>query len=133
MVTGARRLLITAEAAQLRRRLGPTAWAGFEDLLLTSASVADRHVSTASIRSLSERSGLARNTVARALRRLRCERLVTQQQSRADGTFAAGTYEVTIPDGITVDDVRIHDLSAPATTERATPPAHDQLTLSIEA
>src|SRR4051794_28036828 len=104
MATGARRLLIAADVADTRRRLGPTAWSVFEELLITSDGEAGRCVSTASVRSLGERTGLAKGTVARALLRLRHAGLVAHHQSRTAGTFAPGSYELTIPDGITVED-----------------------------
>ena len=57
---------------------------------------------TVSVRVLAERTGLSKDTVARAVGRLRRAGLVTPHQPREAGTFAAGTYELTIPNGVTV-------------------------------
>ena len=56
-----------------------------------------------SVRSLAASLGLAKDTVARALGRLRRAGLVaaTQTRTRA-GMFATGSYRLTVPDAITV-------------------------------
>ena len=100
-----RRLLLTGESLELRRRLDPAAWMVFEELLLASTGSADGCVASVSIRGLADRLGLAKDTVARALGRLRRAGLVTARQSRTDaGVFATGSYLLTVPASITVTD-----------------------------
>lgn len=100
-----RRLLLTAGSIGVRRRLGPTAWVVFEELLLASTGDDSACVSSVSARSLAERLGLSKDTVARALTRLRAAGLVSNCQSRAEsGTFATGTYRLTVPAFLAFDD-----------------------------
>jgi len=87
---------------ELRRELGPSAWIVFEELLLASTGPADRCVASMSVRTLAASLGLAKDTVARALVRLRRAGLVTAVQTRdASGVFTAGSYSLTVPDAIT--------------------------------
>jgi hypothetical protein len=96
---------VTGEAGELRRRLGPTAWVVFEELLLASTGPATACCASVSVRSLAASSGLAKDTVARALVRLRAAGLVAVTQSRSTGgVFAASNYELRIPPGIVLDD-----------------------------
>jgi DNA-binding transcriptional ArsR family regulator len=100
-----RRLVVTAGSAELRRRLGSTAWVVFEELLLSSTGDGDGCVASVSVRSLAARLGLSKDTVARALTRLRAAGLVSNCQSRKEsGTFATGSYWLTIPTSVAVDD-----------------------------
>lgn len=98
------RLVITSDAAQLRRTLGPTAWGVLEELALTGEpdAAARQLVAVTSARRLAAWLGLSKDTVAAALRRLSIERLVTRCDHRDDmtGTFARSTYEVTLPPGL---------------------------------
>jgi hypothetical protein len=100
-----RRLVIDAGSNELRRQLGPTGWVVFEELLLASTGPsADCHA-TVSVRALAGELGLAKDTVARALVRLRHAGLVSAHQSRAaSGAFATGGYTLTFPSSIDVDD-----------------------------
>ncbi len=66
-----RHLVLTAESAELRCQLGPTAWVVLEELLLASTGNGDACRASVSVRSLASRLGLAKDTVARALIRLR--------------------------------------------------------------
>lgn len=112
-----RRLVLSGESAALRRRLDPAAWMVFEELLLASTGSADGRVASVSIRALADRLGLAKDTVARALGRLRRAGLVTARQSRTDaGVFATGSYLLTVPASITVTD---HPTTAPTTSRSA--------------
>jgi hypothetical protein len=75
--------------------------------------------------------GLAKDTVGRAIRRLRAADLVTIAQQRTDaGIFDTGTYLIAVPDYITVN----------ATTQSTRPPRarverrdFSQLSLAIES
>jgi DNA-binding IclR family transcriptional regulator len=79
------------------RRLGPTAWAVLEVLRERSA-VDERgeRIVEVSIRGLAVDLGLAKNTVHRALARLRRCGLIDARQNRTSaGTFSRGHYVLT--------------------------------------
>jgi DNA-binding transcriptional MocR family regulator len=119
-----RRVVLTAGTVELRRRLDPTAWVVFEQLLLESTGNGDTCEASVSVRSLSAQLGLAKDTVARALNRLRLTGLVDASQSRtATGVYATGIYTLTIPPSIT------YDHTSPPTS--ATPTATTQLSLTL--
>ncbi len=125
-------LLLAAESVELRRLLGPTAWAVFEELLLVSTSTPRGRQASMSVRSLARRLGLAKDTVARALTRLRRAGLVTPVQSRTSaGVFAAGSYLLTIPDSIAIQAVS--PLTRASTRSRSRQPRGSQLALAIDA
>ena len=93
--------------------------------------MADECVACVSVRSLAASLGLAKDTVARAIRRLRDSGLVTVAQQRTDaGIFATGTYVVALPEGIT-----LIALAPAALPPRARAGRHDssQLSLAIES
>ena len=121
-----RRLVLTGESRALRRRLDPAAWMVFEELLLASTVTGDGCVASVSIRALADRLGLAKDTVARALGRLRRHGLVTAHQSRTKaGVFATGSYLLTVPASITVTD-HTPTASAPAHSTRRPNASRDQ-------
>lgn len=129
-----RHLVLTAESAELRRQLGPTAWVVLEELLLASTGNGDACRASVSVRSLASRLGLAKDTVARAL--IRRTGLVTAHQPRTTGgVYATGSYTLTIPTSITTND---HTTPA-STTSRSPHLPHstrhtdDQLTLTLTA
>ena len=108
-----RRIVLAADSAEWRRQLGPTAWVVFEELILASEETGDGCVASVSIRTLADRLGLAKDTVARALGRLRRVGLVIARQSRTDaGVLATGCYVLTVPASITFCD---HTPAAPPT------------------
>lgn len=127
-----RRLVLTGDSLELRRRLDPAAWMVFEELLLASTGNGDGCVASVSIRALADRLGLAKDTVARALGRLRRAGLVTARQSRTDaGVFATGSYLLTVPASITITD---HPMSASTTSRsahRPKAPRAQQLALTL--
>jgi len=124
-----RRITLTADTAEVRRRLGPTGWVVFEELLLVSTGTGGGCVASVSIRTLAGRLGLAKDTVARALARLRRAGLVTASQSRTDtGVFATGSYILHVPASITVTD---HRPTASTTTARPRSRRSDQLALTF--
>lgn len=121
-----RRLVLTGGSLELRRRLDPAAWMVFEELLLASTGTGDGRVASVSIRALADRLGLAKDTVARALGRLRRAGLVTARQSRTDaGVFATGSYLLSVPASITVTD-HTPTASAPARSTRRPNTSRDQ-------
>ena len=87
----------------MRRRVGATAWAVLEQLIAHSHGPVERCAAVASVRSLAADLGVSKDTVARALSRLRDAELVTAEQSRASaGPFTTGSYRIDVPSCITV-------------------------------
>ncbi len=80
-----RSVVVGAASSELRRALGPTSWVVLEELLLRSHGTNDECVACVSVRSLAASLGLATDTAARAIRRLRDAGLVTVRQARRDG------------------------------------------------
>ena len=126
------RLVLAADSGALRRALGPTAWTVFEELLLMSTATSGEREASMSVRSLAARLGLAKDTVGRALTRLRRAGLVTPIQSRTSaGVFAAGSYVLTIPDSITIR--ASHANARSIARSRPPRPTLSQLALAIDA
>lgn len=94
-----RRTIVLGPAAHdLRRHVGPTTWVVLEELLQRSTGDGDQVAATVSIRSLAVSLGLAKDTVARAVRRLRELGAIEAIQARASsGTFEAGSYRLVVP------------------------------------
>ncbi len=123
-------IVIDTASREMRRRLGPASWMVFEELLFAAAP--DGHIwqASASVRVLAERTGLSKDTVARAVARLRRAGLVSPRQARNAGLFATGVYELTIPNGITVDSAAVVDTHlAPTPTSRTATVESTQLSL----
>ena len=120
-------VVVGAASSDLRRALGPTSWVVLEELLLRSSGTADECVACVSVRSLAASLGVAKDTVARAIRRLRDAGLVTVAQRRTNaGVFDTGTYLIALPDSVTLL------ASAPtATKPRARVDRRDSLQLSF--
>jgi DNA-binding transcriptional MocR family regulator len=96
-----RALLVGPSSTALRRRLGPTAWMVLEEIALRSTVVGERRVARVSIRTLAGSLGMAKDTVARAVRRLRSAGVVTGvQQRNASGVFDTGVYVITVDPAI---------------------------------
>ncbi len=99
-----RSVVVGAAAGELRRALGSTSWVVLEELLLCSTGPADACVAQVSVRALAASLGLAKDTVGRAIRRLRYAGVVTVAQQRTvAGVFDAGTYLIAVPDCITLN------------------------------
>jgi len=132
---GDRLLLLHAGSSDLRRRLGPTAWSVLEELLLASGGPADQCRSSVSVRTLAARLGLAKDTVAMALGRLRRAGLVTACQSRATtGRFAAGSYQLSVPSTIAIvsDGGTTSNASITTSGRNVSRPTDTQLSLPID-
>jgi DNA-binding IclR family transcriptional regulator len=79
-----------ADAAALRRQLGPTAWCVLECL---RDRASDGRVAEASVRALAAELGVAKNTAHQAIGTLVRAGLIEAEQRRAtDGRFQAGRY-----------------------------------------
>jgi DNA-binding transcriptional ArsR family regulator len=115
-------IVIESATREMRRRLGPSSWMVLEELLLAATPAADLWQASVSVRVLAERTGLSKDTVARAIARLRRAGLVTSRQARAAGVFAAGVYELMIPNGITLNSTAVVDtrLAPPPISRTAT-------------
>lgn len=110
-----RLIVLDARAGDVRRRVGPTAWAVLEELLSRSVGVGALCEATATTRLLAGGLGVSKDTVARALRRLRHAGVVVDvvQDRTTAGEYGAGRYVIAVPTGITLPD--------PAATAPATP------------
>lgn len=136
-----RRIELDESSLELRRQLGPTAWMVFEELLLASAGSVGSCDAEVSVRALAARLGLAKDTIARALKRLRHLGLVTASQSRTtSGVFATGRYRLHVPDSITLTDhsttpaaIASRSSSLSRTTRSTRSTRSTQLALAIES
>jgi hypothetical protein len=124
-----RALVIGSSSIALRRRLGPTAWVVLEEMMLRSTVVGERRVVRISVRTLAGALGMAKDTAARAVRRLRAADVVTGVQQRsAAGVFDTGVYVITVsPEIIAVKSSRAKPLRS-AVQVRAS-----QLPLALES
>ena len=128
-----RRSVVLGQAAhELRRYLGPTGWAVLEEMVERSTGDGDRLTAQVSIRALASSLGLAKDTVARAVRRLRDLGLIVAEQRRTTvGSFDAGSYRLTVPTPC-IAVVRIPQPVAHSSTRSASRPS-GQLSLLLES
>jgi DNA-binding transcriptional MocR family regulator len=117
---------------RLIRQVGPTAWAVLELIRERSESDGGAAFAPVTIRNLAVELGLAKNTVQRAIQRLRAAGLIEPRQARTDaGTFATGRYEL-IGEHIERDCAIACHVEHPMPTNATTTSASDgQLTLGI--
>lgn len=102
--TEQRSVVLGPAAASVRRTVGPIAWVVLELLAETSVEIAGQTVSHESVRGLADALDLAKDTVARALRRLAGAGLVAYVASRSDGgRFGPSHYRLTLPPDLFVD------------------------------
>ncbi len=93
-----RTIVVGPKAHELRPYVGPTSWAVLEEMMQAATGPADRLVAEVSIRSLAASLGLAKDTVARAVRRLRDLGVIAAEQPRSErGVFQAGSYRLAVP------------------------------------
>jgi len=93
-----RTIILGPRAHDLRGYVGPTAWAVLEEMMQRSTGDGDHVVAQVSIRSLASSLGLAKDTVARAVRRLRGLGVIEAVQARSScGVFEAGSYCLAVP------------------------------------
>jgi hypothetical protein len=108
-------LVICPPSSGLRRTLDPAAWVVLEEMLLRSTAVGAHRVARVSVRSLAGSLGLAKDTAARAIRRLRAAGVVSGAQQRtAAGAFDTGIYVITVsPEIIAVKTLSAKPLRSP--------------------
>lgn len=82
---------------ELRRRLGPLAWAVLQDLAEDAEMVDGRLVARSSARRLAANLGIGKDTAARALRTLTAAGLIAAVAAERGerGRFAVGGYRLT--------------------------------------
>ena len=133
-----RAVVVRPEAAHLRRVLDASSWVVLEELLARSTGDATVSVTTASIRQLAESLGVAKDTIGRAVTRLRELGLIDYVQDRdaTSGVFASTTYRITVPaDMFSFDTAPATIVSTPIEpaarhrTRARTPQSHAQLSL----
>jgi DNA-binding transcriptional MocR family regulator len=116
----------------MRRDLGPIAWAVLE---CAAARTVEQHretVSYISVRGVADELGLAKDTVARALRRLADEQLVAYVPARThEGRFGPSHYRLSIPPDVFVHAAAVPLSEAPRSkpSRRARPSRPAQLSL----
>jgi hypothetical protein len=86
-------IVVGTRAISLAGRVGPTAWTVLTALAVNAKSDAGGMVVSASVRSLAANLSLNKDTVSRALARLRDAQLVVH----VTGRFEAGAYRLTVP------------------------------------
>jgi hypothetical protein len=101
-----RLIVLDARAGDVRRGVGPTAWAVLEELLARSVGAGRLCEAAATTRSLAGGLGVSKDTVARALCRLRHAGVVVDvvQDRTTAGVYGAGRYVIAVPAGITLSD-----------------------------
>ena len=93
-----RAIVVGPSAHELRRYVGAMSWAVLEEMMQAAAGPADRLVAEVSIRSLAASLGASKDTITRAVRRLRDLGVVEVDQARSEsGSFRAGSYRLCVP------------------------------------
>ncbi len=117
-------------ASVIRRRLGPIAWVVLECLAESAVDCAGELVSFESVRGIAELLGLSKGTVARALRRLADEELVTYVASRQDdGRFGPSHYRLTVPPTLFGSSIDVSTPAPPKPHRQSRQPRPVQLSL----
>ncbi|WP_420451168.1 hypothetical protein [Ilumatobacter sp.] len=92
-----RTIVLGPRAHELRAYVGSTAWSVLEEIMQRSTSDGEHVVAHVYIRSLAASLGLAKDTVARAVRRLRDLGVLHAEQRRSDsGVFQTGAYRLDV-------------------------------------
>lgn len=93
-----RTTVLSPKAHELSAYVGSTAWVVLEEMMQRSTGEDDHVVAQVSIRSLASSLGLAKDTVARVVRRLRDLSVIQAAQRRSDsGVFQTGSYRLDVP------------------------------------
>lgn len=108
-------VVVSADARELRRAVGVTAWCVLEELVLDGELDADRVVVSTNVRRLASAVGVSKDTAARAVARLVragvVERVTTERGER--GTFPTAAYAV---DVASVRGLHLNPTSTPQPT-----------------
>ena len=124
--------MIGPASIELCRSVGPTAWVVLVEMAQRSTGD-DVMVAQVSIRELASSIGLAKDTVARAVRRLREAGLVVADQPRtSSGVFGVGAYRLAVPSAV----VSVAPVSPPSLARsgvRSSRRRVGQLALALEA
>ena len=132
-MTDRRSVVVGPRAAALRRRLGSTAWVVLEQLLANSAGQGGCCRACVSVRTLAAELAMSKDTVARALARLRSAGIVSADQARsAAGRFTVGSYVIAVPDGIAFDDTHHAPTTSSTRPQRASRHLGSQLALVLD-
>ena len=119
-----RTIVLGPRAHELRAYVGSTAWVVLEEMMQRSTGDGDRVVAQVSIRSLASSLGLAKDTVNRAVRRLRDLGVIHAEQRRSDsGVFHTGSYRLDVPTvclAVDTSTTTNHRRSHPTTHRRTT-------------
>ncbi|MFT4659544.1 MAG: DNA-binding transcriptional MocR family regulator [Ilumatobacter sp.] len=93
-----RTIVLGPKAHELRAYVGSTAWAVLEEMMQRSTGHGEHVIAQISIRSLASSLGLGKDTVNRAVRRLRDLGVIDAVQARSEsGVFEAGSYRLAVP------------------------------------
>jgi len=125
------RLRTDADAGVLRRRLGALPWFVLEELLLLSDGTG---VAETNVRAIAAALWLNKDTVARAIRRLRAEGVVVAQLQTHDSRRFGGTrYEVAPVTGVRGEPVEpVPPRPAPrSSSSESIPPSRKTVQLSL--
>jgi len=128
-----RSVVVGPKAHELRRYVGSASWAVLEEMMQVATGPSDRLVAEVSIRSLATTLGVAKDTVARAVHRLRDLGVIEADQRRADsGVFQTGVYRLAVPTAclaVAPTTTPAEPTRPPASRERTT----GQLALTLDA
>jgi hypothetical protein len=95
------RVTLSPECRALRRSLGLTTWAVFEDVVMDTTQAGDRLIAATSARQVAEHLAVTPATAASALRRLRRRGLLEHERlTGPNGRFGLSVYGVHLVDGI---------------------------------
>lgn len=132
-----RAIVVGPKAHELRRYVGSASWAVLEEMMQVPTGPSDRLVAEASIRALAASLGVAKDTVARAVRRPRYLGVIEADQRRADsGVFQTGIYRLAVPTAcltVAPTTTPAEPIRPPASRERATRHPTGQLALILDA
>ena len=132
-----RAIVVGPKAHELRSYVGSASWAVLEEMMQVAVGPRDRLVAEVSIRSLATSLGVAKDTAARAVRRLRDLGVIEADQRRGDsGVFQAGVYRLAVPAAclaVAPDAPAAESPRATASRSRARRDLASQLALALDA
>jgi hypothetical protein len=118
----------------MRRAVGPIAWVVLEHVAGNAEGYAGETVSYETVRRVADALDLAKDTVARSLRRLADAGLLVYVPTRSgDGRFASSYYRLTFPPDLFLDlpaAIRVTEVAPPVrSTRQRRPSSTTQLSL----